>query len=165
VPDGAAGPTTVPVYLVCSEVVTAVQRTVPKSVGGSGGAGATPAERLAAARTLLRELQLKPDDAESASGFGTDVPGDLAVSGPRGGDPAATLRLSVEQDQLPSFALAQIVCTFADTAATAGRGAPGPSDGTVVLGFSDGGPPRRFSCTGYLRTRQEAAQAAGTALQ
>jgi hypothetical protein len=170
--DGPVSQTTVPVYLVCSEVVTAVLRSVPMSVGGGVGPGdgsaeVSPAERLAAARTLLRELQLKPDDTESASGFGTDVPGDLNVYGPREGDPAA-LRLSVEQNQLPSFALAQIVCTFVGTAATAATAAtagPRSSDGTVVLGFSDDGPPRRFSCSSDLRTRQEAAQTAGTAVR
>jgi hypothetical protein len=160
-----AGQETVPIYLVCSEEVTAIPRPLPRPLGdgGDSGGAVSPSERLAAARTLLYQLRAKPDSQESASGFSTEVPGDLDVSGPRRSDPATTLRLSAAQSQLPSFALAQIVCTFG--AGTATSGTAGTADGTVMLGFADNGAARRFSCTGDLRSRQEAAESAGTAVR
>jgi hypothetical protein len=115
-------------------------------------------DRLGTVRLLLAQLQSRAGVEETSAGFTSAVPENLDVSGPRRGDPADTLRLSVEQDGLPAFALAQIVCTFAGTAA-------GSTDHTVVLGFSDSATARRFSCTGDLRTLPDAAQTAGTAVR
>lgn len=142
------------VYLVCDGEVTPVRRALP-AVSAYGDA----ARRLATARALLDVLQSAPGDEESASGFGTDVPGDLDVAGPLPGDPATALRLSDAREQLPSFALAQIVCTFAGTPAEAGP------DGTVVLGFAGGGAALRFSCSRVLRDQPDAARTAGTAIR
>jgi hypothetical protein len=147
-PD-SAGERVAQVYLVCSAQVSPVRRTM-SATGGN--------DRLATARKLLDQLQVKPDADEAAAGFSSDVPGDLDVAGPRRGDPADALRLSQDQAQLPSFALAQIVCTFAGTAA-------GSSDGTVVFGFAREAKARRFACTGELRTLPEVAETAGTAVK
>lgn len=152
-PQATASPTTgrtaIQVYLVCSAQVSAVRRLMPDGVARS---------RLETARLLLAELQSRAGTEETAAGFISDVPGDLDVSGPRKGDPADALRLSAEKDELPSFALAQIVCTFAGTAA-------GSTDRTVVLGFSGTAAARRFRCTSDLRTLPDAAQTAGTAVK
>ena len=66
-------------------------------------------------------------------------------------------------DDLPSFALAQIVCTYADTAASG-------TDRSVVLGGpagedgpESGEPLRRFECGTALRTRPEAGGHGGDA--
>jgi hypothetical protein len=147
----------VDVFLVCGGDVTAVERTVPLE-------GAEPGRdtRLGAARELLDELRKSPSRAEVEAGFSSAVPAGLEVTGPEGDDPEGTLRLSAAPGGLPPFALAQIVCTFAGTAAT-GR------DDSVVLGGpaeDDGGgePPLGYSCTGALRGGPEAAETAGTPL-
>jgi hypothetical protein len=136
------------VYLVCSAQVAGVNRTV-RTEG---------LDRLDMAVLLLRELQRKPRGGESAAGFTTAVQGDLAVEGPRRDDPRDSLRLSAPLGDLPPFALAQVVCTYAGTAA-------GSTGGGVLLGGSDDTPVRRFTCTGDLRTDPEAAETAGTAVK
>lgn len=152
--SAGAGSESVQLYLVCrSAQVTAVSRTVP-----SAPAATASTDRLATARRLLAELQSKPEGAESAAGLSTSVPGSLDLSGPRRGDPADTLRLGVPLDELPPFALAQLVCTFAGTTA-------GSTGGTVVLGGSDSAAPRSFGCTEDLRTLPDSAQTAGTAVK
>ncbi|GAA3621019.1 hypothetical protein ACG5V6_05410 [Streptomyces chitinivorans] len=152
------------VFLVCGGNVSAVERTV--APGGSEpdpepGSEPGPEARLETARELLRELRRNPSRAEREAGFGSSVPGDLEIDGPGDGDPGQTLRLSRDPGGLPSFALAQIVCTLTGTAAV-GR------DGSVVLGgpARDGGgePPLRYSCTDALRGSPEAARTAGTPL-
>jgi hypothetical protein len=148
-----AGGTTLRLYLVCrSAQVTAAWRTEPDS-----GATLSP-DRLSTARRLLAELQSKADSDESAAGLSTSVPANLDLVEARHGDPAGTLRLGVPLDELPPFALAQLVCTFAGTTA-------GSAGGTVVLGGSDAAAPRRFSCTEELRTLPDSAQTAGTAVK
>ncbi|MEU4092720.1 hypothetical protein [Streptomyces sp. NPDC026673] len=136
------------VYLVCSAQVAGVNRTV-RAVG---------LDQSAMAVLLLRELQRKPRGGESAAGFTTAVQGDLAVEGPRRGDPRGSLRLSAPLGDLPPFALAQLVCTYAGSAAVS-------EGGGVLLGGSDDTPVRRFTCTGDLRTDPEAAETAGTAVK
>ncbi|MGY1454439.1 hypothetical protein [Streptomyces sp. SS8] len=160
--DPGDGSVRADVFLVCGGTVSAVERTV--TPGGSEpepGSGPGTDARLATARELLRELRRNPSRAEREAGFGSSVPGDLEIDGPGDGDPGETLRLSRDPGGLPSFALAQIVCTFTGTAAV-GR------DGSVVLGgpARDGGgePPRRYSCTDALRGSPEAAKSAGTPL-
>jgi len=146
-------------YLVCGAYVAPVDRRVnlPATSGSS-----RPADRLAAARTLLAALRSDPSGGEEDAGFETSVPHRLTVHGPstKAGDPEATLRLSTPPARLPSFALAQLVCTYAENAATS---APGE---TVLLAGPDEGdrsePPRRYECSTTLRTRTQAARTAGT---
>lgn len=148
-PGGADG-RAVRLYLVCGSRVSPVDRWV--SVPGG-----SDASRPATARALLRVLEKGPNGRERPAGFKTSVPRDLSISGPASGDPDETLRLSSSPAKLPSFALAQLVCTYAETAATS-------TGETVVLG----GPaktdprPRRYDCSTALRTHPEAARTAGT---
>jgi hypothetical protein len=138
------------VYLVCSSQTAPVKRGVPLRQGRI--------DRLSQARELIAQLQRSPLSAEAQAGFSTEVPGGLEVTGPRRGDPKETLRLNQAVDELPSFALAQIVCTLASDASVT-------LDGSVVLGGNDpDAKPRRYSCTPGLRTRPDAADSAGTAV-
>ncbi|NLU66744.1 hypothetical protein [Streptomyces sp. HNM0574] len=142
------------VYLVCSGRVSAVDRHVDLPEGGS------PAERADAARTLLTALQAAPDSGEESAGFTTDVPRDLRIAKPRAGDPERTLRLSAPPRELPAFALAQLVCTFADSPL-------GGSERTVVLAgpgeaHDADAAPARYTCDTELRTDGDAAKTAGT---
>ncbi|MFF3563354.1 hypothetical protein ACFYXS_25225 [Streptomyces sp. NPDC002574] len=154
--SASASPTAAPsaaqsvatVYLVCSSQVADVHRSVAL-------AGLT---RLGTAVALLRELQQRLGMAEASAGFGTAVQGDLAVEGPRTGDPRGTLRLSAPLSELPPFALAQLVCTYAGNPLLS-------SDGSVILGGSDNAQVRRFTCTSDLRTDPGAAETAGTAVK
>ncbi|MGP3952349.1 hypothetical protein [Streptomyces sp. 7N604] len=139
----------VKVYLVCSAQLLTVDRTVRMP----GDRFST--DRTAVGRALLAELQDQPTAAEAEAGFATEVPGSLEVSGPREGDPDAALRLSRLPDELPPYALAQIVCTFAETTvADGGR--------SVVLGGPSDDEPKRYPCTEGLRTRPDVAQTTGT---
>ncbi|MBB0229340.1 hypothetical protein FOE67_07390 [Streptomyces calidiresistens] len=170
-PEGAEG---VNVYLVCGSRVESVPRDVPvpdptpaegEGTAGSGSperstdpAEVSPAERLAVAGRLLRELQAEPPEEEQAAGFSSAVPEDLRVLGPTGDDPERLLRLSLHPDDLPAFALVQIICTFAHTRPV--------GDGTSVL---LGGPveaedreARGYTCATSLRNRPENARNAGT---
>ncbi|MCF6524426.1 hypothetical protein [Streptomyces sp. JJ36] len=141
--------TAVPVHLVCSSRVTAVERSVE-----------LPERRVAVARTLLGELTEQPGAEEAAAGFESRVPAGLTVTGPAEGDPEETLRLSEPPDGLPPFALAQLVCTWAGSAAAGGR------DSVALGGPADGGgePPRRYTCDTDLRSDPETAATAGTPL-
>lgn len=143
------------VYLACGSRVSPVERRVALPDGDDS-------KRLPVARGLLNALRAQPGSEEEAAGFKTAVPRDLKVRGPAKGDRADALRLNRPLRELPPFALAQIVCTYADTAAAA-------ADRSVVLG----GPAsdkqaeaalRRFGCDTSLRTNPEAAASAGTPL-
>ncbi|NLU72277.1 hypothetical protein HCC61_06200 [Streptomyces sp. HNM0575] len=160
---GDGGNLPVRVYLSCGSRVSPVDRRVALPDGDDS-------ERLPVARGLLDALRAEPDSEEESAGFKTAVPRGLRVSGPAEGDPAAALRLSEPLGDLPAFALAQIVCTYADTAAAG-------SDRSVILGgpadAEDGGdstgsgavePLRRFRCDTDLRTRPGASDNAGTPL-
>ncbi|WP_314171774.1 hypothetical protein [Streptomyces winkii] len=152
---GDGGNLPVRVYLSCGSRVSPVDRRVALPDGDDS-------ERLPVARGLLDALRAQPDSDEEAAGFKTAVPRDLEISGPREGDPPAALRLSRPVKDLPSFALAQIVCTYADTAAAG-------TDRSVILGGpadGDGGEDaaRRYECDTALRTHPEAAATAGTRL-
>lgn len=138
------------VYLVCSMQATAVKRSIPLRQ--------TKIDRLSQVRELIAQLQRSPLSAEAQAGFSTEVPGSLEVLGPYKGDPKEALRLNQTVDELPSFALAQIVCTLADDPTFT-------TDGSVVLGGHDpDSKPRRYACTSDLRTRPDAADSAGTAV-
>jgi hypothetical protein len=152
--EGSTGNLPVRVYLACGSRVSPVERRVALPDGDDS-------ERLPVARGLLDALQAEPDSEEESAGFKTAVPHDLAVKGPVEDDPSGALRLSMPLDDLPSFALAQIVCTYADTAAGTDRsvllGGPGDGDGPEARE-----PLRRFECSTALRTHPDAAATAGT---
>ncbi|WP_210732797.1 hypothetical protein [Streptomyces sp. RKND-216] len=141
--------TVVRVYLVCGSRVSPVQRSVRLPAGRADVAGA-----------LLETLSDEPGPRERAAGFASQVPPELEVGPGTRTDPPGTLRLSTAPSGLPPFALAQIVCTFAETEAGA------PQEGTVVLaGPADAPvpePPRRIACTTELRNSPDAADRAGT---
>ncbi|MEU7161212.1 hypothetical protein [Streptomyces chrestomyceticus] len=138
----------VTVHLECSSALAPVERTVtnPKQ---------QPADRLRSARALLDELQEQPGPVEEEAGFVTAVPENLEVSGPRAGDPEGTLRLSARPEDLPSFALAQIVCTFGESAAL------GRTHGAVLGGPGDG-HPQRYPCSDEVRTHPDSVLGAGS---
>ncbi|MDJ0340482.1 hypothetical protein QMK19_10720 [Streptomyces sp. H10-C2] len=158
-PPGTPGTTVMKVYLVCSALAAEVARTVTT---GFAGVHPAPVDRLAGARELLGQLQRRPSAAETDSGFASEVPGSLDVTGPAPGDPKDALRLSQALDELPSFALAQIVCTFAASPVVS-------ADGRSVLlggpGRITGDPVKRYTCTSSLRTRPDATDTAGTAVR
>ncbi|GAA2708183.1 MULTISPECIES: hypothetical protein [Streptomyces] len=147
-PSAPSSSATTTVQLVCTSQLLPVTRQVTVPEGG---------DPLALARTLLAELKRQPTPAEEEAGFSTEVPQALAVNAPRRGDPAGTLRLSSEPDDLPAVALAQLVCTFAGTPAADGRS-------TVALGGPGEERPRGYACTDETRTRPESARGSGTTL-
>ncbi|MFI5678024.1 hypothetical protein [Streptomyces cellulosae] len=131
----------VQVFLLCGSSLVAVDRTVRVPDGT-----ADSARRVLVAQGLLDELAATPSTAEKEAGYTTDVHGGMTVSGPRPKDPVDALRLSSPPGELTSYALAQLVCTFSDSAAAEG-------DGSVVLGGPGGAPTRRYACTDEVRTR------------
>ncbi|WP_432134842.1 MULTISPECIES: hypothetical protein [unclassified Streptomyces] len=131
----------VQVFLLCGSSLVAVDRWAPVPAGASDGA-----RRGLVAQGLLDQLARRPSTAEKQAGYTTSVRGGMTVDGPRPDDPDETLRLSVAPGDLTSYALAQIVCTFSDSAAAEG-------DGSVVLGGPGSGPPRRYECTDEVRSR------------
>lgn len=143
------GTTTVRVYLVCSQRVSPVQRRVRER----------RLDRVETARLLLDELERKPDGPEMSAGFASEVPHGLGVSDRAPGDPSGTLRLDQDPRDLPSYAVGQLVCTFADSL----QGSP---DDFVVLGGPDPRvPARRYVCDDALRTSPDAGPTAGTPLR
>lgn len=146
-----AGASDVRISLVCSSRVVDVKRRLELPEGD------TAAERLALARTLLGELRRAPSDAEHEAGFTTAVPEGLRVTGPAAGDDASALRLSQQPDRLPSFALAQIVCTYANTDIA-------DTNRQVLLGGPSDDLTKKlqlYECGSALRTTTEAAETAG----
>ncbi|MEU6545428.1 hypothetical protein [Streptomyces sp. NPDC046859] len=131
----------VQVFLLCGSQLVAVDRTVRVPDGT-----ADAARRVLVAQVLLDELQATPSAAEKEAGYTTDVRGAMGVTGPRRNDPDETLRLTTAPTSLTSYALAQIVCTFSDSAAAEG-------DGSVILGGPADTPPRRYECTDEVRAR------------
>ncbi|MFF3751048.1 hypothetical protein ACFYYH_11390 [Streptomyces sp. NPDC002018] len=119
------------IYLACASGLASVERATPVPRGRSAD------DRVEIAQGLLDELQAQPSTSEREAGFTTYVRGPLILSGPRAEDPADTLRLSRQPEDLPATALAQIVCTFAESEIT---------DGTVVLGGPGDRPPRGYRC-------------------
>ncbi|WP_369203730.1 hypothetical protein [Streptomyces sp. PU-14G] len=162
--DAGGAQAVVRVYLVCGSRVSPVEREVRMPDGRSS------AQRLPVARKLLQELQRQPRTLEGAAGFETAVPDDLTVEGAADGDPDEALRLSSPPDELPSFALAQLVCTYADTAAAdaddgvvlGGPAGSSPGDGDEEAAEETAAPLKRYECGTQLRTRPEAAETAGT---
>ncbi|MET9906830.1 hypothetical protein ABZZ74_08375 [Streptomyces sp. NPDC006476] len=131
----------VQVFLLCGSSLVAVDRAVRVPDGT-----ADSRRRVLVAQGLLDQLAATPSAAEKEAGYTTDVRGGMTVGGPRPGDPDDALRLSTEPRDLTSYALAQLVCTFSDSAAAEG-------DGSVILGGPGKEPPRRYACTDDLRSR------------
>ncbi len=129
------------VYLVCTSQLAAVDRTaeVPEAQADS---------RLRVAQALLDELQRAPSGQEHEAGFTTYVRESLSLSGARAGDPAGTLRLSSQPEDLPGPGLAQLVCTFAESRVAA-------ADGSVLLGGPGEYAPRPYQCSTATKERPE----------
>jgi hypothetical protein len=130
----------VQVFLVCASQLVTVDRTVRLS--GKN----TATDRVRVAQALLDNVAKTPSAPEKQAGYTTAVRGGMSVSGPREGDPEDTLRLSTPPEDLSAYALAQIVCTYADSAAA-------DADGAVVLGGFGDEPARRYECTPEVRDR------------
>lgn len=136
-PDSVAAP----VYLVCASQLVTVERPVPDGPAGDP-------DPLVAARALLDQVQQAPPETERRAGFSTAVPAGLRVEKPRTGDPAGTLRLSSQPEDLSAEALAQLVCTYAENKALV-------TDGSVVLGGPGTYPPRGYLCTSQTKSRPQ----------
>ncbi|MER6102107.1 hypothetical protein ABT115_07135 [Streptomyces sp. NPDC001832] len=145
--NGATQALPVQIYLVCSSQLVAVDRTVH--------VGDTKSDRVRIAQALLDELEQKPPADARQAGFSTAVPADLRIRAARSGDRQGTLRLSKQPEDLPAEALAQIVCTYAESETLA-------PDGTVVLGGPGNYAPRGYICTSETKARPKAAQMLGT---
>nr|WSY52259.1 hypothetical protein OG999_20465 [Streptomyces sp. NBC_00886] len=130
----------VQVFLLCGSSLVAVDRAVEVPDG-------TPdvQRRVIVAQGLLDQLAESPSAGEKDAGYTTDVRGGMTVSGPRAKDPKDTLRLSNSPADLTSYALAQLVCTFSDSAAAEG-------DGSVILGGPGDSSLRRYECTDDVRS-------------
>ncbi|MFJ5549524.1 hypothetical protein [Streptomyces sp. NPDC093225] len=133
----------VEVQLVCGSQLVAVERVL-------AGVDKRP---VRAAQSLLAELEQSLSAEERDAGFSTEVGAELSVAPARPGDPKGTLRLSRRPEDLPPLALAQIVCTFADSGVAGG--------GRVVLGGPDTDPPRAWECTEAVRDRPESVPTLG----
>ncbi|WP_024755345.1 hypothetical protein [Streptomyces exfoliatus] len=132
------------VFLVCGSQLEAVDRRTPLPEEKAGG------DPVATATGLLAQLLAEPSDDERQAGFTTAVRGPLAVGGAHTGDPAGTLRLSRQPEDLTPMALSQIVCTFSASSAGAG-------EDTVLLGGPGPYAPKRYRCTAELKERPESA--------
>ncbi|MCX4589683.1 hypothetical protein OG819_07910 [Streptomyces sp. NBC_01549] len=134
----------VQVFLLCSGQLVTVDRSVRIPDGTAEGA-----RRVLVAQGLLDELAETPSTPEQQAGYTTDVRGGMTVSGPRRKDPEDALRLSTPPQDLTPAALAQIICTFSDSAAA-------QDDGSVILGGPDTAPLRRYECPTDVRANPTA---------
>ncbi|MFF4244164.1 hypothetical protein ACFYY2_06785 [Streptomyces sp. NPDC001822] len=132
------GSVSVRIHLLCASQLATVERTVALDESRSG--------RLLVAQALLDELEREPSADERRAGFSSDVPVGLRVSAARKGDPEGALRLSEQPEDLPSEALAQVVCTFTESD---GIG----SGGSVLLGGPGRYAPRGYLCTAETKAR------------
>ncbi|MFB6439160.1 hypothetical protein ACFCVY_20625 [Streptomyces sp. NPDC056411] len=146
---GAAGSTRATVYLVCGSALAQVERTIPPPGRATGDE-----RRLQAARALLTELQRKPSTDEDKAGFSSALPADLKVNGPRPDDPAEALRLTVQPGDLPSFALAQLVCTYGASPAL------GRAHAAVLAGPGTD-RAHRYDCSADVLANPDIAENAG----
>ncbi|GAO05997.1 hypothetical protein ACWCYK_12190 [Streptomyces lydicamycinicus] len=137
------------VYLVCGSALAQVERAVSLPKGS-----ATTDPRLPAARALLKELQRQPSSDEDRAGFSTALPQDLKVTAPRAGDAADTLRLSIRPEDLPSFALAQLVCTYGASPVLGKQHA-------AVLGGPGDATAHRYDCSADVLANPDIAENAG----
>jgi hypothetical protein len=132
------------VYLVCASQLESVDRTarIPEEKAVDS--------HVQVAQALLDELLKEPSSPEHEAGFATYVRGPLVVTGPRKDDPAGTLRLSRQPEDLPAPTLAQIVCTFAESKAAT-------TDGSVLLGGPGEYAPQGYRCSAGTKERPESA--------
>ncbi|MFE7123787.1 hypothetical protein [Streptomyces sp. NPDC057617] len=130
------------IYLACASGLSSVERAARIPQGKAAD------NRVEIAQGLLDELQAQPSKSEREAGFTTYVRGPLILSAPRKGDPADALRLSRQPEDLPATALAQIVCTFAESEVT---------DGTVVLGGPGDYPARAYGCDRETKVNPDTA--------
>nr|WP_203644525.1 hypothetical protein [Streptomyces sp. SID14478] len=137
----AGGEFAVQVFLVCTSQLVTVDRTVTLERGQG-------TDRVAVARQLLAQLSRPLTAEEKQAGYSTDVAAATKVSGPRHGDPADALRLSRPPDDLSPYALAQIVCTFANSEVTAESGGD-----HVVLGGPGDDPLRDYECSDTVKAQ------------
>ncbi|MEU9062282.1 hypothetical protein AB0D13_26295 [Streptomyces sp. NPDC048430] len=131
------GNVSVRVYLVCASQLVTVERTVEVDESRS--------DPLLVAQVLLSELQRDPDADERRAGFSTDVPAGLRVTEAHKGDPEGTLRLNQQPDDLPAEALAQVVCSYAESESLG-------SGGSVLLGGPGNYAPRGYLCTSETKS-------------
>ena len=137
----AGGQFAVQVFLVCTSQLVTVDRTVTLERDQTS-------DRVGVAQELLAQLAKPLTAEEKQAGYTTDVTSATKVSGPRRGDPADALRLNVPPDDLSPYALAQMVCTFANSKVTTdggdhvALGGPGgrPAAQLRVLGRGEGPP-------------------------
>ncbi|MFF8838628.1 hypothetical protein [Streptomyces sp. NPDC015130] len=137
------------VFLLCGSQLDAVDRRAPLPEEKAGG------DPVVTAKGLLAQLLDDPSDDERQAGFTSAVRGPLAVGAGRKGDPAGTLRLSRQPEDLTPVALSQLVCTFSASSAGAG-------DHTVLLGGPGAYAPKRYRCTTELRERPESVPPTAT---
>ncbi|MEU1535898.1 hypothetical protein [Streptomyces fagopyri] len=145
----------VQVFLLCSGQLVTVDRSVRVPDGATEGA-----RRVLVAQGLLDQLAGSPSTPEEQAGYTTDVRGGMTVSGPRPRgpkEPEDALRLSTPPRELTPAALAQIVCTFSDSAAA-------EDDGSVILGGPDATALRRYQCTSDVRSDPATKSPPSTAL-
>ncbi|MFD9039365.1 hypothetical protein [Streptomyces bottropensis] len=140
----------VEVFLLCSGALVRVNRSVEVAEGTDEAR-----RRVAVAQGLLDALAAAPTRIEDEAGYGTAVPPGLTVTGPAPGDPEDALRLSTAPDALPRYALAQIVCTFADSAAAG-------DNGSVVLGSTSAESLRRYECASETQSTPGAGKPPST---
>ncbi|MGW8765721.1 hypothetical protein ACWGN5_24785 [Streptomyces sp. NPDC055815] len=140
--EAAAQGVPVRVFLVCGSQLEAVDRKSPLPEEKAGG------DPVRTAGGLLAQLLAEPSESEREAGFTTEVRGPLTVAGGHRGDPAGTLRLSRQPEDLAPTALSQLVCTFAESSAGAGGH-------TVLLGGPGQYAPKRYRCTPDLRERPD----------
>ncbi|MEU5596190.1 hypothetical protein [Streptomyces sp. NPDC020298] len=131
----------VQVFLLCGSSLVTVDRSVRVPDGT-----ADARRRVIVAQALLDQLAQSPSADEKDAGYATYVRGGMTVGGPRPKDPEDALRLSTAPGRLTPYALAQIVCTFSDSAAAEG-------DGSVILGGPGTEPLRRYECTDDVRSQ------------
>lgn len=145
-----AGRVTVRIYLLCTSRLLSVSR------GALVTDGKTAQRPLELARALLEQLRQPPSAAEEGAGFTTAVEDWVRVSGPAQGDPDHALRLNRLPEELQSYALAQIICTYAETPVADSRH-------RVVLGGPDAkrDPLKRYECTQEMRRHPEIAVNSG----
>ncbi|MFE2290169.1 hypothetical protein [Streptomyces sp. NPDC059452] len=129
-----------PVYLLCASQLVTVDRPVAADAAGS--------DRQAAARALLDQVRRTPTESERRAGFSTAVPAGLQVEPARDGDPAGTVRLSSQPEDLSGEARAQLVCTYAESKALV-------TDGSVFLGGPGPYPARPYLCTSQTKSRPQ----------
>ncbi|MFF6837803.1 hypothetical protein ACFY8X_03280 [Streptomyces tanashiensis] len=140
--ETAAQGVPVRVFLFCGSQLESVDRRSPQPEEKADG------DPVRTARGLLAQLLAEPSESEREAGFTTEVRGPLTVAGGHRGDPAGTLRLSRQPEDLAPTALSQLVCTFAESSAGAGGH-------TVLLGGPGAYAPKRYRCTTELRERPE----------